>query len=234
MTESSWSFGDTQLTLADDLGYTSFPVELQKGISNLARQTSNLIPHSRETSELPNLPCACDKPPNLPSPMTIEEHYNAIAPKLTNWLVASGSSYHDACDLVQRTFVKIWEMRDDLREDDGAVSGLAFTIARNLRKNLWRDNKRTVLTDTIPEDAAVDDSNTLAPSDAEYLRRRLSEAFAQLPPILRDAYTMFQVGEMSIKDIAAQTGVSENLVKVRIFRAKQKLREILDDLRVTF
>ena len=38
----------------------------------------------------------------------------------------------------------------------------------------------------------------------------------------------------SIREIAAKTGVSENLVKVRIFRAKEKLREILADLRVTF
>ena len=71
-------------------------------------------------------------------------------------------------------------------------------------------------------------------SDAEYLRKRLLEAFAKLPPILRDAYTMFQVGEMSVRDIANHTGVSENLVKVRIFRAKEKLRTILADLHVTF
>ena len=36
------------------------------------------------------------------------------------------------------------------------------------------------------------------------------------------------------KGLANQTGVSEGLVKVRIFRAKEKLREILSDLRVTF
>ena len=37
-----------------------------------------------------------------------------------------------------------------------------------------------------------------------------------------------------MKEIARQTGVKESLVKVRIFRAKEKLREILSDLRVTF
>ena len=67
--------------------------------------------------------------------MTIEDHYKAIAPKLTNWLDATGSSNADACDIVQETFVKIWSMRDDLQDSDSAVSGLVFTIARNLRKN---------------------------------------------------------------------------------------------------
>ena len=165
--------------------------------------------------------------------MTIEEHYKDIAPKLTNWLISTGSTYEDACDLVQRAFMKIWEMRDDLRDDDGAVSGLAFTIARNLRKNSWRDNSRLKFTDQLPEVADEQTEKPLLESDIEALRKRLTDAFAQLPPVLRDAYTMFQVGEMSIRDIAAQTGVSEGLVKVRIFRAKERLREILADLRVT-
>ena len=183
--------------------------------------------------------------------MNIEELYRSIAPKLTNWLVASGSPYHEACDLVQNTFLKIWKMRNDLRDDESAVSGLAFTIARNLRKNLARDNARLTFVGEIrdaDEDeqggASADgeslstrlstDDNRQSGSDAEYLRRRLTAAFAKLPPILREAYTLFQIGEMSIRDIANQTGVSENLVKVRIFRAKEKLREILADLRVTY
>ena len=183
--------------------------------------------------------------------MNIEELYRAIAPRLTNWLVGSGSTYHQACDLVQSTFLKIWKMRDDLHDDESAVSGLAFTIARNLRKNLARDDARLTFVGEI-RDADDDDGEEMgaggaslgawlvAPDggggepDAAYLRRRLKEAFARLPPILREAYTLFQIGELSVREIASQTGVSENLVKVRIFRAKEKLKEILADLRVTF
>ena len=170
--------------------------------------------------------------------MNIEKLYKTIAPKLTNWLVASGSNYHEACDLVQNTFLKIWNMRTDLRDDEDAVSGLAFTIARNLRKNLARDNAKLTFVEEIREEDAGSVNPAELPSEAAArsaeLRRRLSEAFAKLPPILREAYTLFQIGEMSIRDIANQTGVSENLVKVRIFRAKEKLKEILADLHVTF
>ena len=163
--------------------------------------------------------------------MNIEEIYKTIAPKLTNWLVSTGSTYHEACDLVQSTFLKIWKMRDDLRGDDSDVSGLAFTIARNLRKNLARDDARLTFVDEIKDEDGGSAGPAQSPSDAEYLRRRLSAAFAKLPPVLRDAYTLFQVAELPIHEIARQTGVSENLVKVRIFRAKQKLQEILSDLR---
>ena len=163
--------------------------------------------------------------------MNIEEIYKTIAPKLTNWLVSTGSSYHEACDLVQSTFLKIWKMRDDLHGDNTDVSGLAFTIARNLRKNLARDDARLTFVDEIKDEDGGSTGPAQSPSDAEYLRRRLSAAFAKVPPVLRDAYTLFQVGELPIHEIARQTGVSENLVKVRIFRAKQKLQEILSDLR---
>jgi RNA polymerase sigma-70 factor (ECF subfamily) len=170
--------------------------------------------------------------------MNIEEHYKTLAPKLTNWLVATGSSYAEACDLVQNTFLKLWKMRDDLRDDDAAVSGLVFTIARNLRKNLARDGSRLTFVEEIREEDAGSVGPAELPSEvaarrAEW-RRQLTAAFAKLPPILREAYTLFQIGEMSIREIAAQTGVTENLVKVRIHRAKEKLREILSQAGVTF
>ena len=148
--------------------------------------------------------------------MTIEEHYTAIAPKLTNWLVATGSTYEDACDLTQRAFLKLWEMRDDLRDNDSAVSGLVYTIAKNLRKNMWRDDSRIAFVEEIGEDAAGATQPAPSPSDAEYLRDRIQKALAQLPPLLREAFTMFQIGD---------------LVKVRIHRAKEKLQVLLADLK---
>jgi len=170
--------------------------------------------------------------------MNIEKLYTSIAPKLTNWLVASGSSYHEACDIVQNTFLKIWKMRDDLRDDEAAVSGLAFTMARNLRKNLARDNARLTFVEEIRDEDIGGVAPTESSADVEArrteLRRKLVAAFAKLPPILRDAYTLFQIGGLSIREIAAQTGTNENLVKVRVFRAKEKLRKILSEMGVTF
>ena len=59
---------------------------------------------------------------------------------------------------------------------------------------------------------------------------RIQKALDQLPPLLREAFTLFQVGGLSIREIAHETGASENLVKVRIHRAKQKLQVLLADL----
>lgn len=168
---------------------------------------------------------------------TIEQYYRLLAPKLTHYLERNGLSYADVCEIVQETFLRVWKMRDALQDDDAAVSGLVFTIARNLRNDRARRGKfevfATVEADGEEKSVAPEPSVDPAPSpsDADYLRRRIAEALAQLPPVLREAYTLFQIAELSVREVARQTGVTENLVKVRVFRAKQKLQEALKDLK---
>lgn len=164
--------------------------------------------------------------------MTIEERYRTLAPRLTNWLIASGSSHAQACDLTQETFLKLWKVRDTLSDDDASITSLVFTIARNLRKNQIRDNQRILFTDQALPEEAVEAPQPTSAADRDYLRQRIQAALNQLPPLLREAYTLFQIAELSIAEIARETNTTENLVKVRIHRAKGKLRELLSDLNV--
>ena len=162
--------------------------------------------------------------------MDIEALYNVIAPRLTNYLVANGVGYAQACDIVQETFLRIWKMRDTVVDEVDQVSGLAYTIARNLRTDNFRKRQHEVLQDEIAdEDAGTVDPAAL-PSDQAYLRSRLLKALGELPPLLREAYTLFQIQELSIREIARRTNATEASVKVRIFRAKEKLRVSLADL----
>lgn len=162
--------------------------------------------------------------------MNIEAHYKAIAPKLTNYLFANGVDYAMACDIVQETFLRIWKMRDSVVDDPEQVSGLAYTIARNLRTDKFRKSSRETLQDEIKDEDAGSIGPSDSPSDKAYLRRRIVEALATLPPLLREAYTLFQVQELSVRKIAELTGATESSVKVRIFRAKEKLQVALKDL----
>lgn len=162
--------------------------------------------------------------------LDIESHYKTIAPKLTNYLVANGTSYALACDIVQETFLKIWKMRESVVDEPEQVSGLAYTIARNLRTDKYRKSSRETLQEEITDEDAGSVGPGASPSDTAYLRRRIVKALGELPPLLREAYTLFQVQELSIRKIAEVTGATEASVKVRIFRAKEKLQIALRDL----
>lgn len=158
------------------------------------------------------------------------ELYQAVARRLLKYLVAHGTEQTLAEDIVQETFLRLTKMADRLETDPDQLSGLVYTIARNCRNDIARKSKREVLQDEIGEAEGGVEELSPSPSDGAYLRVRLQKAFAELPPLLREAYSLFQIMEMPIAEIARQTGVGESLVKVRIFRAKEKLRPLLADL----
>jgi RNA polymerase sigma-70 factor (ECF subfamily) len=62
-------------------------------------------------------------------------------------------------------------------------------------------------------------------SDSAALVHRL---LAQLPPRDRLVLTLLYLENCSVADIAHQTGWSRGLVKVQAFRARRKLRKILE------
>lgn len=164
---------------------------------------------------------------------TFQKAYNEIAGKLTNYLVSNGQSYATACDIVQESFMRVWNMREQMPEDS-SISGLVFTIARNLRTDYARRNKRVVYQDEIRDEELTDTHETPAEEDMAYLRRKLQAALEALPEDLRQAYTLFQVAGMSVRDIARQEGITESLVKVRVYRARQRLQVLLQDLKDEF
>jgi len=156
-----------------------------------------------------------------------ERLYRELAPKLVNYLVANGSDYATAGDIAQETFLRLWKRREHLVDDPSQISGLAYTVAKNLRTDGWRKAQHETMEEEIPETPV---GPAASPDDAAYLRQRLTAAFAELPPLLREAYTLFQMMELSIREIALRTNTTEANVKVRIFRAKEKLRPLLADL----
>ncbi len=158
-------------------------------------------------------------------------YYERIAPRLTSFLLSNGCGYDQACDIVQESFIRLWKMRDKLTDQD-SISGMVFRIAKNLRIDDYRKASKEVLVDeyddsTVPTVENEEDDE----EDRRYLRECIDKALAQLPEDLRLCYTMFNLGELSIKQISEALGISESLVKVRIHRAKEKLRILLADLK---
>src|SRR5574344_741858 len=157
----------------------------------------------------------------------MQDLYNQIAPRLTNYLIANGENYEYACDLVQETFLRIWQRREDFAVEKDSISGIAFQTAKNLRIDAFRKNRLMSITDDFD---TVEDERTAQEktedSDLVYLRN--------IPEDLRVCYTMSKVGELSIKEIASELGINESLVKVRIYRAKEFLAPMLMELKNDF
>ena len=159
----------------------------------------------------------------------IKEAYCELAGKLTNYLIANGMDYASACDITQESFIRLWKKRETLNEHD-SISGFIFAVAKNLQIDHYRRSKFIVFQDNLKDEDRDILVDHISDDDLLYLRRRVNQALNELSESQRDAYTLFQIANRSIKEISQITGASESNVKVRIHRAREKLSILLQDL----
>lgn len=127
-------------------------------------------------------------------------------------------------EVVQEVFIKVWEGRDFMREDDN-FKGLMFIITRNLifnqhRKNLNEDfYKMTVL-------AAIEDSYDIEEEiEAKNLSEYIDMLINELPPRRREIFNLSRKGNKSYKEIAELLNISEKTVENQISEALKYLRK---------
>jgi RNA polymerase sigma-70 factor, ECF subfamily len=134
---------------------------------------------------------------------------------------------NDAC---QDTFVKVFT-RKDLFTD--ATNGRAwlYRIASNTCLNQLRYDRRH------PTDQLEDNVNSFDPqmqpdfgTEQESLRSSLETAIAKLPIELREPFLLREMEEFSYEDASEQLGITVAACRQRVYRAKQILREELEDL----
>jgi RNA polymerase sigma-70 factor (ECF subfamily) len=128
-----------------------------------------------------------------------------------------------ADDLVQETLLRAWRSIDRL-EQAGAAKGWLLTILR--RENARRFERKQVDVADLPLDAVADRQRDYDTSTEAFVLRR---ALARLPVEYREPLLLQVIHGYSQKEIADQLGISSAGAGTRLFRARQKLRELLAD-----
>jgi RNA polymerase sigma-70 factor (ECF subfamily) len=124
-------------------------------------------------------------------------------------------------DLVQETFLRAWRSLDTLR-DDKAAKGWLITI---LRREHARGYERPVL----QIDPRVEPDDLIAePDGATAETFALHRAIARLSREYREPLLLQVLGGYSCDEIAELLGLSPGAVMSRLFRARRKLRAILE------
>ena len=134
-------------------------------------------------------------------------------------------SRDDGDDLYQDALVCALTSFADLR-DRNAVRPWLYRIVVNTFKNRIRRSRWKNLISLTPE--IVDTVGlTTDPSPAYAARRRLERAVEVLSAEDRALVTLFELEGWSLVELAGLTGKKEGAVKVRLFRARRKMRETL-------
>jgi RNA polymerase sigma-70 factor, ECF subfamily len=157
---------------------------------------------------------------------SVAELYPRLLRAMTAYLAGSPV---DAEDIVQETFLKAYRNLDSFRGQSGYYTWL-YSIARNLCIDEFRKRKYEKLQVSVPADELELASDTFAEQDRKEDVLLLRQAIAMLPEILRTVVVMKTIDGMSYPEISEITGVNEQTLKNRMFRARKELAEKLKTL----
>ena len=133
----------------------------------------------------------------------------------------------DADEIVQETFIKIWETRERLNPDL-PFAGYIIKIARNLIYN--KTTKRLREADLAFNYSQIQSSTSEVTSEEinyNSLNTLLSEVVNQLPFMQKKVFTMSRLHGMSNQEIASRLQLSQSTVENHINLATRKLKKIL-------
>jgi RNA polymerase sigma-70 factor (ECF subfamily) len=129
----------------------------------------------------------------------------------------------DAEDALQVTFVRAYRALDRYQERDRFSAWLYRILVNQCRSIAARRAHREKV--FVREEAlllnAPDRSTSWSGEDEEFVQRVLSE----LDPLLREAFLLKYIEEMSYEEMSTLTGVGVSALKMRVKRACDRLRE---------
>lgn len=128
-------------------------------------------------------------------------------------------------DLTAETFVRALLTRSNLRLD--TVRAYLLAVTRNLYRDTLRRETRLVPLSEAP-DAPDRSPGPQATAEGRLRLDAVLDAVQRLPPAEREALTLAFDRELSHARVAAILGCSVPAVKVRVHRARARLRAILD------
>lgn len=136
---------------------------------------------------------------------------------------------NEAWDLVQETYIAVYQHIDSLREEryvKSWISGIVFNLGmKRLRKkrDLLVDEENDFLFDAL-EDENTDGSPEKA-LDSKETAAIVREVIDRLPALQKAAVIAYYFDEKSVSDIAREAMCSENTIKSRLNYARKAMKE---------
>lgn len=135
----------------------------------------------------------------------------------------------DARDVVQETFLRMWQKRQELAENK-SIKSFLFTISYNimidqLRKKL---NDKNYL-QSLEKNFNFDHSKTENLADFNMLNSQIREIIEELPPRRREIFIQSREKGFSNKEIAENLNISVKTVETQISLAVRFLKSRLSE-----
>ena len=130
-------------------------------------------------------------------------------------------------ELVQDVFIEAWMSLPKFKGKSGIKTWL-FTIATRVGYRYWRKKEKDKRMIAEASERLTYGKQELDVTASE-AGERLHHLLACLPPRDRLVLTLIYFEELDTKEVAEVTGWTKSLVKVQAYRARNKLRKLLEE-----
>jgi RNA polymerase sigma-70 factor (ECF subfamily) len=140
--------------------------------------------------------------------------YEAHAPDVFRFAMYLTGREDEAGDITAEVFLRAWAGVGSIRQ----ATARSYLIA--IARNLVRDGRKRKARETGIEREFASGGAT---GEERVEFARTMKAVRALPEELREPLTMTALGGLSYEEVAAELGLTLAAVKIRIFRARQRL-----------
>lgn len=171
-----------------------------------------------EVKELSSLKSGSDK--------AFETIYKRYSGKLYNFImtISQGDTYM-AEEIVQSTFIKLWEVRQQIEPERSILSYLS-TIAKNMLMNKYqRQTVEFLYQQLLLKEQPAYDTSTEKETDRKWLEEYMDELIEQLPPSRKQIFILRRKKELSTREIAEIMHISVSTVETQLSLATKFIRK---------
>nr|WP_312017150.1 sigma-70 family RNA polymerase sigma factor [Bradyrhizobium jicamae] len=160
------------------------------------------------------------------------ELFRYFAPRIKTFMQRSGASEQGADELAQDTLLAVWSKAELFDPRSVGAAAWIFTIARNLRIDALRRQKRTPSDDTGGAELEFRLDEGPQPDsgiEASQVEARVRNAISALPDDQLRVIELSFFQERAHAEIAKTLDIPLGTVKSRLRLAMARLRNLLDD-----
>lgn len=135
----------------------------------------------------------------------------------------------EAEDIVQETLIRVWNKRDEWTQF-GSIEAYCLTVAKNLAidRSERKDAQTVELTPDLEQ--ASDASSPYEKLVTKERMKLIHRLMTELPEKQRQIMQLRDIEDKSYKEIAVALNLTEEQVKVNLFRARQKVKQKFIDI----
>jgi RNA polymerase sigma-70 factor (ECF subfamily) len=148
----------------------------------------------------------------------------ALGEQLLRYFLRRSVGPSDAADLAAETYLTLWRRIDRLPEDEDGARAWAFGVARGVLLNHSRGvRRRLALADRL-RDALLQEEGAIADN-----RSILGDALGSLSEDDRELIILIAWDGLNPAQAAAVLGIEPGAARVRLHRARKRLRAAMSD-----